>query len=252
MMDPVQGALADCYHIAALSSVAWARATSTGQQDFVDLIKFYDDGTVKNIEVSERIPMTSGSNPAFIYARSSEQGEIWPAVYEKAYAKWKGNSSGDQPDYNIIAYGDPVRALAELTGLKKYYYSNPALSNDEIWTRIRENCMSQKTFDPMVAWTYGSGNEDVDYDNTNIVANHAYSLIGWHTASNKRYVVLSNPWGVTEPSISVDGGTWKAWDAPYHFGPGWTRSIALAPNDGIFALGLAAFKSYFAGFGLVK
>ena len=261
MMDPVQGALADCYHIAAQSSVAWARtyaiaqrtrATGTNQQSFVDLIRFYDDGQVNNIEVSERIPMTTGSNPSFIYARSSEQGEIWPAIYEKAYAKWKGSTSGDRPDYSVLNYGDPVLACAQLTGLRKYYYSNPSLSTDVIWTRIRENCMSQKTFNPMVARTYGSSNEDVDYNNTNIVANHAYSLIGWHTASGKRYVVLRNPWGQTEPSISADGGTWYVWDAPYHFGPGWTRAVALTPNDGIIALGLAAFKSYFAGFGLVK
>jgi hypothetical protein len=97
--DPVQGALGDCYLIAALSSVAWARpyviaqrtrATGSGEQQFVDMVEFYkygfppEDGKAEKVEVNERLPLTSPGN-MFIYARSSEVGEIWPAIYEKAF-----------------------------------------------------------------------------------------------------------------------------------------------------------------------
>jgi hypothetical protein len=51
--DPVQGAVGDCYLIAALASVGWARpyalaqrtrATGTTQQAFVDMIEFHKGG----------------------------------------------------------------------------------------------------------------------------------------------------------------------------------------------------------------
>jgi len=253
--DPIQGALGDCYFIAALSSVAWARpyviaqrtrSTGTGQQDFVDMIEFYKGGKAEKVEVTELLPLNSPGN-TFIYARSSEPGEIWPAVYEKAYAKWRTNDSGDKPNYGPIAGGDPVGAASQLTGLTPYYFWNSGLSEDDIYQKVRENCLSRKTFNPMVAWTYGSSpSPDVNYSNAHIAANHAYSILGWQYANNQKYIVLRNPWGTYESTLNVDGGTWVAYDGSF-----W-RTINLATTDGIFALRVDTFKKYFAGFGVVK
>lgn len=261
LTDPVQGGVANCYFIAALSSVAWARpyviaqrtrATGTGSQDFVDMIEFYKGGKSEKVEVTELLPLNSPGN-TFIYARSSETGEIWPAVYEKAFAKWMTKDPGDKPDILKTAFGDPVGAAASLTGLTPYYYWNSRLSEDNIWQKVRENCISRKTFNPMVAWTYGSSpSPDVNYSNAHLAANHAYSILGWQYANNHKYIVLRNPWGNYEAILNVDGGTWIAWDAPYYGGPGWWRPIPMATNDGVFALRVDTFKKYFAGFGLVK
>lgn len=260
--DPVQGALGDCYLIAALSSVAWARtyeiahrtrATGTAQEQFVDLIIFHHQGQTVRIEVGEDVPLNPPSN-TFIYARSSEKGEIWPAVYEKAYAKWRTNHSGDTPNYAPIAGGDPVGAAAQLTGLQPHYYWTASLSADTIWQKVRQNSLSRKTFNPMVAWTYSSGEKSpdkVNYNNAHIAANHAYSILGWDYVGGKKYVVLRNPWGTYEAQVGIVGGKWYAWDAPYYGGPGWWRSIEMATVDGIFALNADTFKKYFAGFGWV-
>jgi len=261
LTDPVQGAVPNCYFIAALSSCAWARpyviaqrtrATATAQQKFVDMIEFYKGSKLEKIEVTELLPMSSPGN-TFIYARSSESGEIWPAVYEKAFAKWITNDSGDKPDILKTGYGDPVGALVKLTGLTPYYFGNAGLSPDAIWSKVRQNCISRKTFNPMVAWTYGSApSPDVNYSNAHIAANHAYSILGWQYANNQKYIVVRNPWGTYEATLNVTGGTWIAWDAPYYGGPGWWRPISMATNDGIFALRVDTFKKYFAGFGLVR
>lgn len=261
--DPVQGALGDCYFIAALSSVAWARtyeiaqrsrATGLAQTQFVDMVTFYDDNSNPIMtEVSELLPLNPPVNN-FIYARSSESGEIWPAIYEKAYAKWRTKDAGDKPNYAPIAGGDPVRAAAELTGKKRFYQWTPNLSADEIWQKVRQNSISCKTFNPMVAWTYPSSDaspDKVNYNNANLVANHAYSILGWEYANNKKYVVLRNPWGSYEGSLGVMGGTWVAYDTPYYGGPGWWRPIQMATPDGIFALEVEVFKKYFSGFGWV-
>lgn len=262
MTDPVQGALGDCYLIAALSSVAWARtydiahrsrATGTAQEQFMDLIVFHHQKKPIRIEVSERVPLNPPAN-TFIYARSSEPGEIWPAVYEKAYAKWRTGHSGDTPNYAPIAGGDPVGAAAQLTGLQPHYYWTVSHSADTIWQKVRQNSLSRKTFNPMVAWTYSSGEKSpdkVNYNNAHIAANHAYSILGWDYVGGQKYIVLRNPWGTYEAQVGIIGGKWYAWDAPYYGGPGWWRPIDMATVDGIFALNAGTFKKYFAGFGWV-
>lgn len=262
MTDPIQGAVGNCYLIAALSSVAWAHTYRIAQRSrstnatgaFVDMIPFYKAGKEEKVEVTELIPMTAFGT-VYKYARSTDPGEIWPAIYEKAYAKWVTNDTSDKPDILATAGGDPVGAAAQLTGLSSYYYWTSLLSPDAIWSKVRSNSVSRKTFNPMVAWTYSSGNaspDNVNYNNANLVANHAYSILGWQYSNNKKYVVLRNPWGTKEATLNVEGGSWVAYDAPYHFGPGFWRTIAMATSDGIFALRVDTFKKYFAGFGFVK
>lgn len=261
LTDPVQGALGDCYYIAALASVAWARpyviaqrtrATGTGQQSFDDMIEFFASGKPQKVEVTELLPLQPPAN-TYIYARSSEAGEIWPAVYEKAYAKWRTGAAGDTPDYSPLSGGDPVGALVSLTGLTPYYESTSSQAAHDIWQKVRASSISMKTFNPMVAWTYGSApSPDVNYANAAIVANHAYSILGWGYVNNQEYIILRNPWGTYEATLNIEGGTWAAWDQPYYGGSGWWRPITLATTDGIFGLRSDTFKKYFAGFGWVK
>jgi hypothetical protein len=262
--DPVQGAFGDCYFIAALASVAWARtydiahrsrSTSSAAGQYVDMVPFYDySSNLARVEVSELLPLNPPAN-GFIYARSSTSGEVWPAIYEKAYAKWRTNDSGDMPNYGPIAGGDPVGAAAQLTGLKRYYYWTSSMTADEIWQQVRANSLSCKTFNPMVAWTYSSGDaspDKVNYDNAHLAANHAYSVLGWDYRNNQKYLILRNPWGTYEAVVGVLGGQWSAWDAPYYGGPGWWRPFTLATVDGVFGIRADVFKQYFAGFGCVK
>jgi hypothetical protein len=163
LLDPVQGAVADCYLIAALSSVAWARPYLIAQRNratddagnFVDLIEFFDGSNPVTVEVSENLPLGTPGN-YFLYCRSSDPGEIWPAVYEKAYAKWRTNDPGDQPNIPAIAFGDPVGALAQLTGFVRTYYWCDQMQPHDIWQTVRGNSLSYKTFNPMVAFTYGT------------------------------------------------------------------------------------------------
>lgn len=261
LMDPIQGALGDCYFIAALSSVAWARpyviAHRTRRTDAsgsnVDMIEFCKASKWEKVEVNEILPLTSPGN-AFIYARSEDPGEIWPAIYEKAYVKWRTGGI-TLAHYSQIAGGDPVGAAAQLTCLAPHYHWNSSLSANEIWSRVRSNCVSRKTFNPMVAWTYPSGDfspDKVNYSDANLAANHAYSIIGWQYANNQKYIVLRNPWGWKEATLNIDGGSWAVWDFAYYGGPGFWRVINMATPDGIFALRADTFKKYFAGFGWVE
>lgn len=258
--DPVQGAVANCYYIAALSAMAWAkpfqlaqitRATGTGQQNFVDMVRFYkpDSGGAidKQIEVTETVPQTMGGN--YIYARSSEANEIWPAVYEKAYAKLKTGITGDHPDITATAWGDCVWATAQLNGGHRYYYDTASRSDDTLWNLVRGNSISYKTFNPMTAWTYSTGEaaeRHLNYSSATIVASHCYTVLGWAYHNNRKYIVLRNPWGNTEATVAaLNTNIWM-------YDVSWWRPITLSVVDGTFAMEAWAFKYYFAGLGVAK
>ncbi len=258
--DPIQGAVANCYYIAALAAVAWAmpkhikhmtRATGQGQQQFTNAVRFFkpdSNGQLdKEIEVTDRVPLDAAGN--FIYARSSEAGEIWPAVYEKAYAKLTTGTSGDQPDITATAWGDCVWATAQLTGGKRHYYSTSDHSSDALWNLVRANSLSRRTFNPMTCWTYSSGtatDKKIVYGDANIVASHCYTVLGWDYRNDRKYIILRNPWGNTEATVqTLDATVWL-------YDISWWRPIALAQLDGTFAIEASAFKTYFAGLGVAK
>jgi hypothetical protein len=250
--DPLQGGLGDCYFIAALSAVAWSRpyvimqrtrTTGPGEEQFVDRIDFYSKGT-KSIEVTERVPLIKSTH-AWIYARSSEPGEIWPAVYEKAFAKWKTNDPTDEPDYGPIAGGWPVQATTELTNLTGVTKTCSALTADQIWSAVRSNCLSYRTFNPMTAWTFCVTPSPVDYTGTGIVGYHAYTILGWAFVNNIKYVVLRNPWGHNGSVINGLAGTWSAYDVSF-----W-RLVPLN-TGGVFAIPVDTFKKYYWQFGWVS
>ncbi|KAA0068676.1 C2 family cysteine protease [Rhodanobacter sp. T12-5] len=255
--DPVQGAVANCYYIAALSAIAWAtpfrlahltRATGPTQPQFNDQINFCkpdSGGTLDQaIQVSETLPMTAGGN--LIYCRSSESGETWPAIYEKAFAKLKTGTATDMPDITQTAWGDCVWATAQLNGGTRSYYDTASRSADDLWTLLRSNCLSYRTFNPMTAWTYSSGDaspDHVDYASAQIVGSHCYTVLGWAYRNCQRWIVLRNPWGNTEAATSILDATISMYDVS------WWRPITLKNNDGVFAMEIGAFKKYFAGFG---
>lgn len=258
--DPVQGAVANCYYIAALASVAWAkpyhirhltRALGVNRQQFTNMIRFYKVDTFqvdKEIEVTDSVPVNA-STGNFIYCRSSEAGEIWPAVYEKAFAKLVTGTSSDHPDILATGWGDCVRATSLLVGGQRYYYGTPGYSADELWNLVRANSLSYKTFNAMTCWTYSSGaasDKKIVYSDANIVASHCYSILGWAYRNNKKYIIVRNPWGNTEATIQTLNATVSLYDVS------WWRPINLTTIDGTFAIEASAFKTYFAGLGVVK
>ncbi|GGD08937.1 C2 family cysteine protease [Hyunsoonleella pacifica] len=256
--DPIQGAVANCYFIAALNAVAWAdpyrivhrnRATSTGETRRVNAIKFYSkgggkDAPTKLVEVSDKT-VVNASNSNWIYCRSNDNNEIYPALYEKAFAKWITKTNSDKPDITKTAWGNCVKATAQLNNKKPHYYNTNSRTGSELYSIVRANSMSRKTIHPMTAWTYGSSSKT--YTGTNVVASHCYTVLGWAFNNDKKYIVLRNPWGVTEPAgLNTYQGLISFFDGSF-----W-RPINTIGNDGVFALEANSFKTLFAGIGVAK
>ena len=256
--DPIQGAVANCYFIAALNAIAWAdpyriihrnRAIGTGETDRVNAIQFYSkgggkDAATKLVEVTDKTPANANNNN-WIYCRSTDPNEIYPALYEKAFAKWITNTTSDQPDITQTAWGNCVKATAQLNDKTPYYYNTDSRTGDELYTIVTQNSSLGKTIHPMTAWTYGSG--DKSYTGTNVVASHCYTILGVTFRNNKKYIVLRNPWGVTEPAgLNTYQGLVSFFDGSF-----W-RPINTIGNDGVFALEADSFKTLFAGMGVAK
>jgi hypothetical protein len=254
--DPIQGAIGNCWLIAALSAVAWAdplaithrnRATGPGETDRTNAIQLYSqggshDGPTGIVEVTDTTLVDAGGFP--LYCRSADPGEIWPAVYEKAFAKWSTKNTTDQPDISALAYGWPYLAVAQITNKTPYVYYTDARTASQLYEIVRENSLSFKTINPMTAWTYGSG---PTYGGSNIVANHAYTILGWAWQGAKEYIVLRNPWGFTEPAgLNTYQGLLSFFDGSF-----W-RPINTIGDDGVFALEAPSFKYYFAGMSVNK
>ena len=149
----------------------------------------------------------------------------------------------------------------------------------QLTTLVKSHCVSYRTVDPMTAWTYGTSPAGVDYSDANIVANHAYSVLGWTSGVVIRraltsmmrqldgqrlierssmlqgllhlptwylrdYVVLRNPWGYHEGTQGALHTTISMRDVSF-----W-RSIDLDATDGVFAIDFPTFQQCFAGIGV--
>lgn len=252
--DPIQGAVGDCWLIAALASVAWAtpqfiihKPVRTGENDaHANQLTFYSkggshDAATGTVQVTDSLVVNASNS--VVYCRSRTTAQMWPSLYEKAFAKWSVGNTSDKPDITALAGGDPAKATAQLTNRKALYYATASSTADALWGVVRAHSLSYKTIDPMTAWTYGSGSM---YDNSSIVANHAYSVLGWAAVGDKHYIILRNPWGYLEPNGA--GNTLQGLLS--FFDSSFWRWINMASNDGVFALEAGAFKMYFAYLGV--
>jgi len=263
---PVQGAIANSWLVAALFAVAWAdpyrivrdHAFSLKPADksrkHTLVIRLHskggeNDAPTSNIDVDSEIPINSSSGLPIYCQPASRIGTLWPSLYEKAFAKWLTKDSSEHPDItrtSVVANGgDPVKAMAQINDGKPQYFFTKSRTAADLIGLVRAHSVNFKTIHPMVAFTHATGNA---YTGCNMVANHAYSVLGWVSAQGgKNYIVQRNPWGVTEPSgLTTYPGLLEAVDPEF-----WSPATMVDPQ-GVFAVDAHAFKEYFACLGMAK
>ncbi|TRX95134.1 hypothetical protein FHL15_003826 [Xylaria flabelliformis] len=282
--DPIQGATANSWFVAALFSVYWADPAiinrtmespmrmrdpnnNEDRQQNRFRVKFHDKGgrnnnTTQTVEVDYRVPVNNSSED-FVYCRSSDGMALWPSLYEKAFAKWISNgdndkfdrrkaissSSGDSKHVDItqLHHGDPVKAMAQINGREPEYYFTDKREASDLVGLVRSCSVNHRTICPMVAWTYAT--DRGTYRGCNLVANHAYSVLGWSSVGqgDKQYIIIRNPWGTTEPhGLTSYPGILTRVEPEY-----W-RPASLLDREGVMAVEVGAFKEYFACMGIAK
>ncbi|MBI3541323.1 MAG: hypothetical protein HY073_04220 [Deltaproteobacteria bacterium] len=213
--DIRQGTLGDCYFVSSLSAIAdvdpqFIRDSVKINPDNTFSVRFFQNG--KPVYVTVNNDFIHSPSGQLAYASSTDKGELWVAVMEKAYAQWRGG-------YQTIGKGgDPAKALAELTGVKSRAVLDGQISTEALYSNLQK---ALQNHEPVVAGTYpGPQNE---YKQEGLVNSHAYTVIGVKEDLGQKYVVLRNPWGQVE------------WN-----GPGADKK-----NDGIFEMPIQDFQKMF-------
>jgi hypothetical protein len=200
--DPLQGNVGDCYLVSSLASVAQAHPELLEKN-----LKTNRDGTY-TVTFYARADMAGAAKPVSVtvdgdfpqvggtleYISAREPRELWPLIYEKAYAVWKGG-------YGEIESGMGAMALEALTGARPAYFPITGDADPKaIFAQVKA-AVADKGCVVALSQPFGS-------DVRNMVDDHAYSLLGVVEKDGQQLVKLRNPWGEKEPGADgKDDGT---------------------------------------------
>ena len=193
MDDAMQGQVGDCYFISALASVA-----KSHPEILANAVKTNRDGTYTVTFFEKKpgatqlspVPVTIDGNFAnrhgrLEYAAARETKELWPMIFEKAYAQWKGG-------FGAIEGGMSATALEALTGAKPGFFPVTSESKpDVLFAQIKDALAGNGC---VVALS-----KPWDPGEPGVVADHAYTLLGVEEKNGQKFVQLRNPWGEKEP-----------------------------------------------------
>lgn len=186
--DVIQGALGDCYFIAAITSVSEYPNRITKlflvnkeNKHGCYAVNLYICGSLRTIVVDDYFP---GFTKEWALTSSKDE-EIWIMILEKAWAKVHGS-------YAITAGGDSRESLSSLTGAPTTLIRHNTISKSELWKLLVD--ADKKKY---VMSTGGATSTKGLY------SGHAYSLMGviemnTMNAGVAQLVHIRNPWGEYE------------------------------------------------------
>jgi Flp pilus assembly pilin Flp len=207
--DLSQGQLGDCYFVATLAALAHTKpgAIEQGIQDNGDgtyTVTFYDRGlfgtdTVK-IRVTPEFPKKDG-RWVFIKPGDTEgtKAELWPMLYEKAFAQWKGGYKA------IGGGGSPDDVMSYITGQSSSWNRTTGIFSDMSFSDFADKFDANVT----VAATQSKDNAKgkAVFEDGRLVANHAYWVES--VDRDKQTVTVRNPWGWDEKPVTLSWDDFK-------------------------------------------
>ncbi len=235
-----QGAVGNCYFIAALHAIAWTHPGILNiDVDFNSVYtpllyyRYFRKGHSNTydhwVRTDSRV-FQKGDYKLPIYARSRRwfDGDYWVAHWEQLYAKFRFPSKSPLAAIQATAGGIEWLALKELSGSSVFATHAIDLKNTSV-SQLKSVLWHHtdgywKTIHPMVLGTFSTNLQ-------NLPIGHAYSVLGVQIYNGEYYVIIRNPWGNTEPSgPGMLGGTYLK----KHFAT--DESYTFSENDGVFAM----------------
>lgn len=210
-LDPIQGAIADCYLISSMISLAWTQRnlleTRLGDSGFGPATRTFEWGFHNDdrqgtpgpkVKVTELVPKDQGEP---LYGHAHDPREYWPSLLEKAYLRMKVPGSGEPPskeDYESLNNGAlPHRACQSVVG--------GVAITEPLFTDVGKKAFEQgEPLDtpsgimdkPVMAWTEEVAGNKQTFEQTGIWQDHAYAVLGVTPAGEFTHVVLRNPLGI--------------------------------------------------------
>ncbi|TFK77479.1 cysteine proteinase [Pluteus cervinus] len=223
--DMVQGAIGDCWLVAALSTMTTspglvekfcvARDEGVGVYGFIffrnkhwvnviiDDLLFISIPKYEELSQAEKElyhedkdffnKAARKGTKTLYFARSGTPGETWVPLIEKAYAKLHG-------DYRSLSGGRAAEAVEDLTGGVSSFISTKDIFNpDKFWNeellKVHEDRLFGCSFRSLDTTRSGSW---IPPDVNGLIGSHAYSILRAVETRGKRFLVIRNPWGKSE------------------------------------------------------
>lgn len=192
--DARQGAVGDCYFLAALSSLAqsdpaFMQGMVTARGDGTYVVRFFTgNGNPRYVRVDAQLPVTTGET--LKYAKLTPDGELWVALAEKAFAYFRTNEN----TYVSINSGWLNQAYYQVTGVPAVSTYVPQVSRSQLANLLQSNIL---TGHAVIAGTKNTPAAP-------LVGNHAYTVVSAYQDGSEWFVQVYNAGGGSPLTITLD------------------------------------------------
>jgi hypothetical protein len=206
--DIAQGAVGDCYYLAALASVADTDPNVIQQMvapmgDGTFAVRFYSGGSEVYLRLDADLPAYGNG---LAYAKLGRDVELWVPIVEKAYAYFRYG----QNSYSSLSGGWMSTVYNQVANCATPWRYTTGTAAD-LYSYLASNLAAGH---PLTMGSYSNASGPV-------VGSHAYMVKSVATSESGSYVTVYNPW-------SYDGRTWDS-----------------SPYDGLLTLSIAQVQQYF-------
>lgn len=272
--DIQQGQLGDCWLVSAMASIAeypdcvQSMIEENGDMYTVNLYS-YEDQTFIPIEVNDRVP-TQGGQPMFVHATAD--GEIWPCLIEKAFAKISGEG------YKTLSGGLQCFAFGMMKGCEELYHyqrldkssnsfdclkfdysSNNSKDQDGQGLSMGDAVTTDEMFEELIDCNQkqylmcasSNAGSDTQQSGQGVTQGHGYTILDVQDGpggSDFKLIQMRNPWGHGEWT-----GAWSDGSAEWDDNPDVANALnPQEKEDGTFWMPWDGFLDQYSAIDVCK